>query len=163
MADPSIFDVIRIPAPALIALDWRPYHFALQPYHYLMRAAHILSMSLFIGGIGVLDLRLMGWGGRTVTLKPFADQVLPWIRWTFAVAAVSGVALFFYDPVHAGSRAYWTPKLIVIALGLANAALFHRTSYVSALAAEARLPVSARMAGAFSLGVWMAVVALSCL
>ncbi len=31
MADPSLFDPIRIPVQTLAALDWRPYHFALQP------------------------------------------------------------------------------------------------------------------------------------
>jgi hypothetical protein len=127
MAHPSIFDPIRISTQTLIELDWRPYHFALQPYHYLVRAVHILSMALFFGGIGLLDLRLMGWL-RAVSLKPFADHVLSWLYFTFAVTTVTGVALFFYDPLHAGSRAYRTPKLIAIALGLRNAALFNRTS-----------------------------------
>lgn len=162
MADPSIFDAIRIPTQALIALDWRPYHFALQPYHYLVRTAHILSMAFFFGGIGLLDLRLMGWRG-TVPLRPFAEHVLPWLYATFALSAASGLALFLYDPVHAGSRAYWTPKLIAIALGLANAAVFHRTSYVAALASAGRLPASARAAGALSLALWTAAVVFACL
>jgi hypothetical protein len=39
------------------------------------------------------------------------------------VSALTGIALFLYDPVHAGLRAYWKmPKLIAIAL--TNAALF---------------------------------------
>ncbi len=162
MADPSLFDPIRIPAHALVALDWRPYHFALQPYHYLVRTAHIVSMAAFFGGIGLLDLRLMGWRG-TVPLRAFAEHVLPWLYATFALAAATGVALFLYDPVHVGSHAYWTPKLIAVALGLANAALFHRTSYVAALAAEARMPLSARTAGALSLAFWTAALVFACL
>ncbi len=51
--------------------------------------AHILSMAAFFGGIGLLDLRLMGWRG-TVPLRPFAEHVLPWLYATFAVAAVTG-------------------------------------------------------------------------
>lgn len=162
MADPSLFDPIRIPTQALIALDWRPYRFALQPWHYLVRMLHVLSMAAFYGGIGLLDLRLIGWRG-TVPLRSFAEHVLPWLWATFAVAVVTGVALFLYAPLHAGSRAYWTPKLIAIALGLANAALFHRTGYVAALTAEARMPPSARWAGAFSLACWTAAVVFACL
>ncbi|MDQ2801772.1 MAG: hypothetical protein M3Y41_03435 [Pseudomonadota bacterium] len=162
MADPSLFDPLRIPTQILAALDWRPYHFALQPWHYLVRMAHILSMAAFFGGIGLLDFRLMGWRG-TVPLRAFAEHVLPWLWTTFAVAAVTGVALFMYDPVRVGTHAYWTPKLIAIALGLANAALFHRTSYVAALAAKARIPSSARIAGAFSLACWTAAIAFACL
>ena len=162
MADPGLFDPIRIPAQTLAALDWRLYHFALQPWHYLVRVTHIVSMAAFFGGIGLLDFRLMGWRG-TVPLRAFAEHVLPWLWTTFAVAAVTGVTLFLYDPVHVGSHAYWTPKLLAIALGLANAALFHRTGYVAALAAEARMPASARVAGTLSLACWTATVAFACL
>lgn len=162
MADPNVFDSIRIPVQALVALDWRPYHFAVQPWHYLVRTAHVMAMGAFFGGIGLLDFRLMGWRG-TVPLRGFAEHVLPWLWVTFAVAAVTGTALFLYDPVHVGSHAYWTPKLLAVAAGLANAAMFHRTGYVAALAAETRMPVSARVAGGFSLLCWSAAVAFACL
>ncbi|HME21749.1 MAG TPA: hypothetical protein VKI44_10450 [Acetobacteraceae bacterium] len=162
MADPSIFDPIRIPAQTLIALDWRPYHFALQPYHYLVRTAHILSMALFFGAIALLDLRLMGWL-RRVPVNPFAERVLPWFYLTFAVTAVTGVALFLYDPLHAGSRAYWTPKLIAVTLGLANAVLFNRTAYIAALASEDRMPILAHVAGALSLVFWSTALVFACL
>lgn len=162
MADPSFFDPIRIPTQTLVAMDWRPYHFALQPYHYVVRTAHILSMAFFFGGIGLLDLRLMGWRG-TVPLRGFAEHVLPWVYAMFGVSAATGVMLFLYDPVHTGSHAYWTPKLVAVALGLLNAGLFHRTGYVAALAAEGRMPASARIAGAFSLACWTAALIFACL
>jgi hypothetical protein len=162
MADPSIFDAIRIPTVALVALDWRPYHFAIQPVHFLIRMAHLVSMAAFFGGIGLLDFRLMGWRGA-VPLRGFALHVLPWLWATFAVAVCTGVALFLYDPVHVGAHAYWTPKLLSIALGLTNAAVFHRTSYVTALAASNRLPASARIAGGVSLACWTAALCFACM
>jgi hypothetical protein len=162
MADPSAFDLIRIPTATLIALDWRPYHFALQPYHYLVRIAHILSMAAFFGGIGLLDLRLMGWRGG-VRLRPFARQLALWLHVSFAIAIVTGLALFFYDPVHVGSHAYFTLKLILTVLGLANAMLFHRTGYLAALAAEEHMPRHAQIAGAISLALWTGVVVSACL
>ncbi|MDT7950230.1 MAG: hypothetical protein RQ966_01885 [Acetobacteraceae bacterium] len=153
MADPSFFDPIRVPASLLISLDWRPYHFAIQPLHYVLRSAHVVATGAFFGGIGLLDLRLVGWRG-TVPLRAFAEHVLPWLWVTFGIAVVTGVALFLYDPVRVGSHAYWAPKLLAIGLGLANAALFHRTGYVSALAAQARVPRAAQAAGALSLLCW---------
>ena len=162
MADPSLFDALRIPAAALIALDNRAVHFALQPYHYVIRLVHVLAMAAFFGGIGLLDFRLIGWRG-TIPLRAFAEHVLPSLYLTFAVAVVSGAALFAYDPVHVGSHAYFAPKLVLIALGLANAALFHRTSYLTALAGQAALPLGARIAGAVSLAVWTGVVICSSL
>lgn len=162
MADPSLFDAVRIPTETLIALDYRPYRFALQPYHHIVRLLHVVTMAAFFGAIALLDLRLMGWRA-TVPLRAFAQHALPWLFATFALAAITGVMLFVYDPVRIGSRAYWSPKLIAIALGLANALLFHRTSYLTALAAEGAPPRSARIAGALSLALWTAAVVFSSL
>lgn len=160
MADPSIFDFLRIPTDVLIALDNRDLHFFMQPYHHLVRLTHVLSMSAFFGGIALLDLRLMGWR-RTVPLRGFAAHVLPWVFVMFGVAVVTGAALFAYDPVHVGSHAYFAPKLLFLGLGLGNALLFHRTGYLTALAAEGMPPIGARIAGAVSLLLWIAVVACS--
>jgi hypothetical protein len=162
MAEHHVLAFLRIPYGVLIALSSRELHFQMQPYHHLVRILHILSMSAFFGGIGLLDLRLMGVRG-TVPLRPFAEHTLPWLYASFAVAVLSGVALFFYDPVHVGSHAYFTVKLILVLLGLANAGLFHRSGYVAALAAEARMPASARVAGAVSLAIWVGVVVMACL
>jgi hypothetical protein len=153
---------MRIPVTALMALDSRWLHFWMQPTHFIVRIIHILSMSAFFGGIGLLDLRLIGWRG-TVPLRPFAQNVLPWLYATFALAVASGIMLFLYDPVHVGAHAYFTPKLLLIALGLANAGLYHRTGYVAALAAEIRMPVSARAAGIVSLAIWTGVIVCACL
>ena len=162
MADPHSLDLLRIPTETLIALDWRPYHFALQRYHHLVRMTHILSVSRFFGGIALLDLRLTGVRG-TVPLRPFAEHTLPWLWLTFGVGVVSGVALFLYDPLHVGAHAYFTAKLALIGLGLANAAIFHCPGYLSALAAEGTPPASARCAGALSLLCWAGVMVCACL
>lgn len=166
MADPSAFDALRIPSSVLIALDWRPYHFALQPYHYLIRAAHVLTMGAFFGGIFALDLRLIGlW--RQVPVRVFAEQMIPWLYLTFGVTFVSGVALFLYDPVHVGSHAYFGLKLILICVGVGNALLFRHSGYLMSLpqdpSAAVLLKTRARAVGFISLALWTAVVLSACL
>jgi hypothetical protein len=162
MADPHTLDFLRIPTDTLIALDWRPLHFAMQRYHHLVRMAHILSVSLFFGGIALLDLRLTGVRG-TVPLRPFAEHTLPWLWATFGIGVVTGIALFFYAPVHVGAHAYFTAKLVLIGAGLVNAAIFHRTGYLSALDAAGTPPTSARWAGALSFLCWVGVMVCACL
>jgi hypothetical protein len=166
MADPNILDGIRIPSEALVALDWRPFHFALQPYHYLVRMTHVVSMAAFFGGIVALDLRLMGWR-VTLPLHLFADLVLPWLYVTFGIALASGIALFFYDPVHVGSHAYFSLKLLLTVLGLVNAALFRRSAYFASFAPDTPAPgvpsAQARFVGAVSLALWTGVVVCACL
>ena len=161
MADPNTLNMLRIPSSVLIALDWRPFHFALQPFHHLVRLAHIVTMGGFYGAIGLLDLRLMGWNAA-LPLRPLAHHVLPILYGLFATTLLTGLALFFYDPVNVGSHAYFVPKLILIVLGLANAGVFHRAGYGPALAANA-MPRHARLAGAVSLLLWTAVIVCACL
>ena len=151
------FAYLRLPFDLLAALDSRGFHYALQPYHHLVRMLHVLTVAAFFGGIMQLDLRLMGWRA-TVPLRAFAEHVLPWLYALFGAAVVTGLALFFYDPIGVGSHGYFVPKLIFLALGLANAAIFHRTGYVAALASQSRLPTSARVAGAVSLATWAIVM-----
>jgi hypothetical protein len=89
--------------------------------------------------------------------------MFPWLYVSFAIAAASGLALFFYDPVHVGSHAYFAPKLILIAFGLTSIALYRRTRFGAAITAPAAMPLSAKIAGAVSLTIWTAVVICSSL
>jgi hypothetical protein len=160
MADPSLFDPLRIPSEVLIALDNRAYHFAMQPYHYLLRMTHVVSAAAFFGGIVLFDLRLAGLRSRSA-LKSFAADTLPWLYVTFALSMLSGVLLFLYDPVHAGSRAYFMPKMIMILLGLANTLLYRRFAFGRALKEPPAVPASTKWAAALSAFFWLGVMVFS--
>lgn len=166
MADPNALDFLRIPSDTLVALDWRPFHFAVQPYHFLIRVAHVVSMAGFFGGVAALDLRLMGWR-PSLPLQPLAELVLPSLYVTFGVALATGFALFFYDPVHVGSHAYFSLKLLLTMLGIVNAALFRHSKHFAVLAADTTVsvvpPGHVRLVGAVSLALWTAVVVCACL
>jgi hypothetical protein len=161
MADPNVFDALRIPTDVLIALDNRTYHFALQPYHFVVRLTHVVAMGLFFGGIALFDFRLLGIKSKG-QLNAFTDAIRPWLYATFGVTFVTGVMLFLYDPVHVGSHAYFAPKLILMFLGLANALMFHRTPYAPMLDVQQRVPM-AKVAGGISLALWLGVVVLASL
>ncbi len=160
MADPSVFDFLRIPPELLIAVDNRTFHFAIQPWHYLIRIAHIVSMAAFFGGIVLLDLRLIGVRSR-VAIEHLSEQFMLWIYIFFAITVATGLPLFFYDPVHVGSHAYFTPKLILLVLGLANAAIFNKLMSARPRPAEGFTPWEARVAGALSVLLWTGVLVCS--
>jgi hypothetical protein len=160
MADPSIFDVLRVPPEILIALDNRTFHFAVQPWHYLIRIAHIVTMAAFFGGIVFLDLRLMGLKSR-VAIAHLSEQFMLWIYIFFGLTVLTGIPLFLYDPVHVGSHAYFAPKLILLVLGLANAALFNKLMARQPIPAEGATPWQARVAGTLSVILWTGVLVCS--
>jgi len=162
LPDTHALAFMRLPFDLLESLDSRQLHFWMQPVHHLIRLAHILAMGAFFGAVTTMDLRLLGWR-RVVPFRALAIQVLPILYVTFGVTFATGVALFFYDPVHAGSHAYFTPKLILMLLGMATVVVYRRTRFGLAIRADGRMPASAVVAGALSLSLWTGVVVCSCL
>ncbi len=157
MSDLHALSFISVPSDLLAALDNRSFRFAMQPVHHLVRMAHILSVSAFFGAIALFDLRLTGIRS-SLSLTGLAELVLPWTHIMFAVAMVSGLLLFFYDPVHVGSHAYFSLKMILIVAGLANAAVFHRREFKAVLFGRIAAPNSIRVFGAISLAIWLGVM-----
>ncbi|ACI51140.1 conserved hypothetical protein [Gluconacetobacter diazotrophicus PA1 5] len=156
------FAFMRLPYSVLTALDSRMYHYWMQPVHYLVRIVHILSMSGFFGIEMIFDFALFRRNGQA-TLGAVSRLIMPWVHWMFGVAMVSGVALFFYDPVRIGSRGYLSPKLLLIALALGLVALVHRRIYQPSMGGRpAGLPRS-RVVAVASLLLWTGVIVLSCL
>ncbi len=160
MADPSIFDLLRLPSAVLIALDDRTLHFAMQPWHYVLRIAHVIATAAFFGAIVLFDLRLIG-VRAAAKLKALSADIMPLIYILFSIAMVSGVLLFLYDPVRVGSRAYFIPKIVLIVFGMVNAAVYNRFAYEHAVAVEPRTPRSAKVAGALSIAFWVMVMVFS--
>ncbi len=157
VSDFHALSFMAIPPDILAALDNRPFRFALQPVHHLIRMAHILSVSAFFGAIVVLDIRLMGFK-PAVPLRALSSSILRWSVETFAVAMISGLLLFFYDPVHVGSHAYFTLKMVLIVVAMANAALFNLSGFSEALTTTGPMPARARIIGAISLIAWLGVM-----
>ena len=125
---------------------------------------HIVGVALLFGSVAVLDLRLLGLS-RHIPVRTLARHVLPWTAASFLLIVPSGLAMF---TAHATefiqSDVFVLKMLLIMAAGL-NAALFHTITFRTADVWDAeemrRLPPppSARLAGALSLLVWIAVIA----
>jgi putative copper export protein len=160
MLDHGAFDTVRVPSSALLALDRSGLHAVVQPWHYLLRALHILSAAAFFGGIMLLDLRPIG-VRSAAKLKAFSADVMPCVYTVFGIATASGILLFLYDPVLVASRDYFVPKIVLVVLGLVNAALYNRFAYEHALMAQEDTPLSAKFAGSLSITFWVGVMVFS--
>ena len=125
---------------------------------------HIVGIALLFGSIAVLDLRLLGFS-RSLSVKRLGAHVLPWTAASFLLIIPSGLAMF---TAHATefiqSDVFVLKMLLIMAAGL-NAALFHTITFRTADVWDSeemrRLPPppSARLAGAVSLLLWIAVIA----
>lgn len=120
----------------------------------IANVVHLLGLVLLIGGIGLVDLRLIG-AFRALPLRTLARSLTPLGLGGLALLAASGAILFAADPAVAESETFRT-KLLLIAAALANAILF-RFRYGAA--PDEPVPTSARLLGATSLALWLSVAA----
>jgi hypothetical protein len=129
-------------------------------FYPLVETTHVLSLTIFLGMIVLLDLRLTGAGMRSFPVSAIAGRLLPWAFVGFGLMVVSGLLLFYSGPLRAYANIFFRIKMAAIALAGFNALAFHVTIYrrVAAWDADPVPPARARMAGAFSLLLWSAVV-----
>jgi hypothetical protein len=126
----------------------------------LVETAHVLTLCLFLGMIGMLDLRLVGVGLRGVPVSEVASRLLPFALGGFVAMAISGLLLFYSGPVKAAGNIFFRVKVLMIALAGVNALLFHFTIYrrVATWDRAASPPARAKLAGVLSLLLWSGVV-----
>lgn len=120
---------------------------------------HLLGLVMLVGGIGVVDLRIVGlW--RTLPIGALSRALTPIALGGLLVMAASGTILFAADGDALARSQTFARKLIVIALALANAAAFRllwRTKFDDWRGA---VPGAARAIAALSLALWLTAGAL---
>lgn len=118
-----------------------------------LEVVHLLGISLLLGNLVALELRVLGWG-RTLPLRALASLSLGLACAGFGLAAASGLSLFAMQASEMLSNPRFGLKMGLIALAGCNAAWFHgRGSLV-------RDDVLARVLVCVSMVLWLAVLAL---
>ncbi len=126
-----------------------------------IESVHVLALTLVVGSIAHVDLRLIGFVGRGRSVADTTAAMLP-ITWSaFVVAATSGALLFASNATAYAHNDFFRAKIALIALAGVNMLAFH--GLVGRDAAgwrdAASTPRRARVAGALSLLLWIGVVA----
>ena len=128
----------------------------------VVESVHSLALSVMLWPAAILDLRLLGWVMRRRPVSHVAAQFLPWTWTGFVVMALSGVILFWSEAVKCYNSPFFRVKVLLLAIAGVNALLFHTTVFrnVDAWDRDAATPWRAKLAGGFSLAVWIGVVAM---
>jgi hypothetical protein len=127
----------------------------------LIESVHVLAISLVVGSIFVVDLRLLGLASIRRPVGRVIDGILPLTWSAFAVAVASGSLLFISNATKYLANGYFVAKLFLILAAGLNMVVFH---FVSAKDLpkwenEPAPPLRARLAGGLSILLWVAVVA----
>jgi uncharacterized protein DUF6644 len=151
-------------APAIfVALEHSGFAAAIRQSPWLYPAAnvgHIISLMVFAGAIAVMDIRLLG-GLSATAPAPLLARARNFALAALAGMAVTGGILFSAEASHLAVNPVFQLKALLFAAGLTNVAIYElwarRT--VEHIAAGAAMPAPAKVTGALSLVIWVAVAA----
>lgn len=112
---------------------------------------HLLGLTMVLGSLMVLDLRLFGVGMRQRAAELGRD-LGAWMLSGLAIVLISGVLLFFGEPM----KLYTSPSFHV-KIGLLGLAILFQFTVFRGVASREASPVLSKLAGAVSLTLWFGV------
>ena len=93
----------------------------------IVETIHVLTLTLFLGFVLLLDLRLLDVVLRRKRVSEMFEQFNPWLFRGFAVMLVTGLLLFSADPVNFYSTLFFKLKMVMLVLAGVNVAFYHAT------------------------------------
>lgn len=122
----------------------------------VVNVAHLFGLVLLVGPILLLDLRLLGFG-RQFAAQDVSRTLTPFAATGLLIALLSGIALFSADATALVGNRLMQMKLLAIALGLANVALFHMLWAHHLHEWDRVRPCFARISALLSMCLWLTV------
>jgi hypothetical protein len=126
-----------------------------------IEVVHIFAVSMVLGTIALVDLRLLGLASTKRCFAEFSRQVLPFTWVAFVVAVIAGSLLFISKASeYFANWVFWLKMLLIVLAGI-NMMIFEFGTVRNVL--EWNLgptPRRARLAGGISIACWIFVVFL---
>lgn len=122
--------------------------------------AHFIGLSLLLGVMIVVDLRILGVFRQTSYASVL--KLLPLAVLGFTINLVSGVFFIAANPFLYSTNPAFFVKLVVVLLGGLNALWFTLAEHrqIAGLPSDAAAPLPARLMAGASLGMWVLVILL---
>ena|ERR1700674_161715 len=126
-----------------------------------MMDMHFIGLSLLVGVIGALDLRMLGFA-KELPIAPL-HRFVPWAIAGFVINLATGVLAFIGMPLfYTYDMAFWLKMLAILLAGV-NVGVFYLTGVfrqVERLGPGEEAPISAKFIAASSMALWFAVIML---
>jgi hypothetical protein len=126
----------------------------------LVNSLHVLSVTLMLGALLMLDLRLAGLAARLYPISDLSRDFLPWIWTAFIIAVISGLGLFITRAsAHVLNPAFQWKIVLMVCAGVNMLALHWLLKKLPADFGGAKTPpLWIRFSGVTSLLLWAGVM-----
>ena len=151
MIDPSAFGEAVQSSPFGVWAGGEAYPIA--------NLVHILGLVMLVGGIGILDLRLIGLF-RKIPTAALAAALTPIAIVGLLLMIPSGATMFASDAATLVNSGTFRTKLLLITLALANAAAFRFIWQGRIERWDIDPPIGGRVMAAASILLWLSIAAL---
>ena len=125
-----------------------------------IEVVHVFAVSMVVGTIAIVDLRLLGLAS---TKRPFAElsrQVLPFTWAAFVLAVIAGLLLFISRATeYFENTVFWIKMSLIVVAGI-NMMVFEFITVrgVKEWNLDRTPPPPARLAGGISIACWIQVI-----
>jgi Family of unknown function (DUF6644) len=144
-------------------IERQPYALAIAHSQWLFplfEIAHVMALTLVVGSVAMIDLRLLGIGSRQRPVTELMGSVLPWTWTAFAVAATFGLLLFSSKASTYYLNLPFRIKMTCLGLAALNMLIFHGLLERDVASWDRGMPpLRVRIAGGVSLLLWITIVA----
>lgn len=125
-----------------------------------IEAIHVLAVTLVIGSIALVDLRLIGVRTLNRPISNISKELLPITWMAFLAAAITGAILFTSNALSYSQNFYFISKMILLGLAGINMMFFQLIigKNLDSWNHYQQLPIAARIAGAISLTLWLSII-----
>lgn len=132
------------------------FDFVLGAWFPWLETVHAFGFSLWIGSILILDLKLLGISKRA---PYYHYHMVPWAYAGLALVLVTGLLFVAAKPSYLSNPALQIKLVLIVAAG-ALATVFHSKLVAAHIdtASDDPTPTVAKLAGATSMALWLAVL-----
>jgi len=125
----------------------------------VVQSIHLVFLALLVGGIFMVDLRLMGTGLTSLPLAKVARDARPWVIWGLVGLLVTGIPQLMQNATREYHSEFFWYKMYLLPVAL----IYHFTlRHKITMAAEGRVaPILSKLAGVVSIALWTSIAVTS--
>lgn len=119
----------------------------------LIETFHLLALSILLGSVLIVNLRVFGLGKRFLPAPQMARQLEPWMLTSLGVLIASGIPMAFSEPIKCFESYSFPIKMGLIVIGIACQFTIQRKWVMASDGNTGK----ARLAAVVSILIWTAV------
>ena len=121
----------------------------------LIQVVHLLAMTLMLGTIFTVNLRLLGIAMTSRSVSEVADGVRSWTIGGYIVTMTTGFAMFASEAIKMSDNSMWSYKVVFLFAALILQFTMYRTMTKPGRAEKN--PILAKLTAVLSILLWFAV------